>query len=80
MGRTKGSKNKPKELSPEAKEAAARSSNSLVETMKKEMEARGITPIFISSPDKVKASDIISFPDGWDKMGKVDRLKWLKQR
>ena len=52
----------------------------LVEAVNKAMEEKGLTPLFISNPEKIKASDLFDFPEGWDKMGKIERLKWFKSQ
>lgn len=50
----------------------------LVEAVQKAMKEKGLEPLFITNPEKIKASDLFTFPSNWDTMGKIDRLKWLK--
>ena len=75
MGRKKGSKNKPKEPSPEAKEAAAISARSIAYIMTPEL-SDVIDNAIASNPKPPKIKDQ-PFPSDWDKMGKIARLEWL---
>lgn len=80
-GRPKGSKNR----TPEQKEATrasverAMAENDRITgrlTITDPLEAAGLA----RHPSCATASERVPFPDNWDKMGKVDRLKWLKNR
>lgn len=80
MGRIKGSKNKPKETSPEAKEAAAISAHSLANILAHPDVHEAI--MAEARTKNVKIAEPVPetpFPDDWSALEKVEKLRWLTQ-
>ena len=79
-GRPKGSKNRTAE---QKKDIRAAVEHSMAEndkitgrlTITDPIEATGLA----RHPSCATASEQVPFPSDWDKMGKVDRLKWLTE-
>jgi hypothetical protein len=47
----------------------------LTRKVKEEMEGRGIKPLLVTFPEKLKTET--PYPSNWNEMGKIDKLAWL---